>query len=313
MGIAVNWINQSDLTFTSAFISGSAAHAHPESAYDPASDIDCYLVVEGQPPNGKIGKITVQGTLLDVSWMSWQILVEAASHAVLASLLHHGKIVTDSNGNLTNLKQEIDATFNEPESIAFRLEDMRARIRPIGEPVNQAQLSAPEQVMNWLFPATLATHIPLIRASAPLTVRKRFLAAKKVMKPNDYEELLSLYGFDVVHREQAQTWLNDTATLFDHTAMLAENSDRFWASDITADARSISICGTQELIDAGNHREALYWIIATRARCLTVMADAGVDASEFMRPFNDMTLALGMRTRPQRLMRSREILAWIES
>lgn len=313
VAIATNWIHHSDLSFRAAFIGGSAAHADPASPYDSASDIDCYLVMEGDPPNGKIGKITVDGVLLDISWMPCKQLEHAASDAVFASLIHHGKIITDTDGSLSTLKQDIDLVFDTSESIAMRLEDMRARIRPLASPVTQAQLAPPEQVMNWLFPATLATHIPLIKACAPLTVRKRFVAAKNVMHDDHYEELLAHYGFRDVSREQAQAWLDDTATLFDYAAPLAAESARFWASDIKTDARAISIGGSQHLIDTGLHREALYWIIATRTRCLTVMNDMEADVTPFIRAFNDMTLSLGILTAPQRTIRTRGILDWIEN
>lgn len=312
IAIATNWITSSELPFLSAFIGGSVAYADAGSLYDPASDIDCYLVVEGDPPDGKIGKITVQGALLDVSWISWSGLEHAETDAVLASLLHFGQVIRDSTGTLTRFKQGIDATFAKPEAIAVRLEDMRSRIRPLAAPVNQVQLAPPEQLMNWLFPATLATHIPLIKACAPLTVRKRFLAAKKVMPSDEYEELLALYGFDVVTAEQAQSWLDDTAALFDHAAPLAETSTRFWASDIAKDARAISIGGSQSLIDVELHREALYWIIATRTRCLTVMNDAGADNSRFMPAFDELTNTLGIDTAARRAEDTAAILNWIE-
>src|SRR5699024_6045778 len=122
-----------------------------------------------------------------------------------------------------------------------------------------------------------------------LTVRKRFVAAKNVMDADAYETLLALYGFASVSKEQAQSWLDETASLFNHTAPLAAESSRFWASDMTADARTISIDGSQRLIDVGLHREALYWVIATRTRSLTIMNDAGEDTSPYERAFNDMT------------------------
>lgn len=313
IAIASNWIASSDLPFSSAFIGGSVAYAKPDTNYDPASDVDCYLIVDGDPPDGKIGKITVEGVLLDVSWIPWQQIENAESHAVLASLLHFGLVTRDTHGNLRDLKQRIDEDFASPEAIEIRLEDMRSRIRPLASPVNQAQLAPPEQVMNWLFPATLATHIPLIRACAPLTVRKRFLAARNVMEPAHYEELLALYGFYIVTKDQAQSWLDDTAALFDHAAHLAADSSRFWASDIQADARPISIGGSQLLIDSGFHREALYWIIATRTRCLTVMNDSNADTSPYLPAFNGMTEFLGIRTLHQRQRRTATILDWIES
>lgn len=309
---ATLWVTESRLPFRSAFISGSLAWADPNAAYDPASDIDCYLVVDGDSPDGKIGKITVDGVLLDVSWLPWQQLEEAESHAVLASLLHFGRIVQDDDGTLTELQERISGRFADDDRIATRLDDMRSRIRG-GLPTDSSHLPEPEQVMNWLFPATLATHIPLIAACVPLTVRKRFMAARRVMAAENYEGLLRLYGFDTVSPEQAGAWLDDTATLFERTAPVAEGSKRFWASDIHASARPIAIGGSQELIDTGFHREALYWIIATSARCLTVLNDADEDIAPFMGAFRAMTGELGIATRQQRVNRSESILSWIQT
>ena len=311
--IASRWITASNLPYSAALISGSAAQASPKAPYDPASDVDCYLVVDGDPPDGKIGKATVDGVLLDVSWLPWQQLESTETNAVFASLIQFGRLVRDSDGRLVDLKERIDAGFESPDAIAARLEDMRGRIRSIAQWGTQAQLPQPEQVMNWIFPATLATHIPLIKACAPLTVRKRFVAAKRVMGAHEYEQMLALFGFDSVTAEQAQSWLDDTATLFEHTGPLATDSDRFWASDIQEGARAISIGGSQKLIDEGFHREALYWIVATRARCLTVMHDVGADTTFYMPAFEDMTNTLGVATEEQRAIRSANILEWIEN
>lgn len=313
IAIASTWIKTSTLPFNSAFIGGSVAYTGPDSPLNPASDVDCYLIVEGEPAAGKLGKITVDGVLLDVSWLAQDVLEAADFNAVFASLIHFGRIVTDSTGRLTRIKQRIDDEFESPEAIAMRLEDMRARIRPLATEVNQVHLPQPEQVMNWIFPATLATHIPLIKACAPLTVRKRFVAAKRVLPGPEYEQLLSLFGFDAVSNTQAQTWLDNTATLFDYAAPLVAGSSQFWASDIMADARSISIGGSQQLINCGLHREAIYWIIATQTRCLTILDDVGVDASTFLPAFEEMTGGLGIGTSERRAERTASILDWIEN
>ncbi len=306
--IASNWINNAELDFSAAFIGGSVAYADPKSPYDAASDVDCYLVIDGDPPDGKIGKITVDGVLLDVSWLPWSQLENAEQHAVIASLIRFGHIVTDNTGNLTSLQQRIASTFMDPDAIEKRLDDMRGRIRGIA--VDNRDLPAPELVMNWLFPATLATHIPLIRAGAPLTVRKRLLAAKRVMDSGEYEHLLRLYGFADISRSQAQKWLDETAILLDATQAEARNSSRFWATDLLA--RDIAIDGSQRLIDEGFHREALYWIIATSARCLVVRTDAGVDSSAYLPAFSEMLRTMGIETREERAAKSAEILKWIE-
>ena len=311
IAIASQWINETDLPIRSAFIGGSIAYAEPTNAYDPASDVDCYLVIDGDPPEGKIGKITVNGVLLDVSWLPWSQLEAAESHAVFASLLHFGRIVRDEDGDLSRLQAGVNSRFATADAVATRLADMRQRIRN-GLGSDSSHLAEPEQVMNWLFPATLATHIPLIAACAPLTVRKRFIAAKKVMAEADYESLLALYGFDGISGEQAQGWLDDTAKLFDSAAPLAETSSRFWAGDIKSDARPIAIGGSQQLIDTGLHRDALYWIIASQTRCLTVMNDRDVDTVDFLPAFREMTTTLAIATGAQRSARSENILKWID-
>ena len=178
ISIATNWISESDLSFSSAFISGSVASAPRDAVYESTSDIDCYLVTDADPPDGKIGKITVNGALLDVSWIPWSALENAETDAVLASLLYFGLVVQD-DGKLGKLQNKIKTDFITPETLTERVESIRDKIRN-GLAVDSSHLSLPEQVMNWLFPATLVTHISLVVSCSPLTVRKRFLAAKAV-------------------------------------------------------------------------------------------------------------------------------------
>jgi hypothetical protein len=64
------------------------------------------------------------------------------------------------------------------------------------------------------------------------------------------------------------------AEVFD-LATQVNRSDLPFSSDITPLARAIAIEGSQQLINAGNHREAVFWTIATFARCMkNLPADA---------------------------------------
>jgi hypothetical protein len=45
-----------------------------------------------------------------------------------------------------------------------------------------------------------------------------------------------------------------------------------FSGDITPAARPVAIDGSQELIDRGCHREAVFWIVATFARCHKILA-----------------------------------------
>ena len=164
IAIASAWMNRSDLPFAAAFIGGSIANANPESLYDPASDVDCYLVIDGDPPDGKIGKITVGGVLLDVSWIPWSALEYAESDAVMASLLNFG-LVVQNDGRLGLLQARIQHAFASPDAVALRPKACGQIRNGLASDSSHHAL----QVMNWLFRDM--GHEPSI-AHAP-TVRKR--------------------------------------------------------------------------------------------------------------------------------------------
>jgi len=88
-------------------------------------------------------------------------------------------------------------------------------------------------------------------------------------------------GFATYHEARAERHehLDELARTFDAADAVAKTLYRF-RSDISAAARPIAIDGSRELIQAGNHREAVFWIVATFARCHTILA---LDAPELQR------------------------------
>jgi hypothetical protein len=59
--------------------------------------------------------------------------------------------------------------------------------------------------------------------------------------------------------------------VFDAAAAVATTPFPF-ASDITAEARPVAVDGSRDLVGQDRHREAVFWIVATYARCLTILA-----------------------------------------
>jgi len=65
------------------------------------------------------------------------------------------------------------------------------------------------------------------------------------------------------------------AGVFDEAAAVGRTRF-FFSSAISAQARVVAIDGSRALVDAGDHREAVFWVVATFARCRQVLAaDAG--------------------------------------
>jgi len=70
----------------------------------------------------------------------------------------------------------------------------------------------------------------------------------------------------------------------------------FFASDISDLSRPIAIDGSRELIERGDQREAVFWLVATYARCLKVLdhdAPVAVQA-QFMPGFRQLLADLGI-------------------
>jgi hypothetical protein len=86
-----------------------------------------------------------------------------------------------------------------------------------------------------------------------------------------YPELLRLLGCAQLTRQRVEQHLLELTRTFDAAAAVAK-TPFFFSTDITALTRPIAIDASQRLIDTGCHREAVFWIVATFARCQKILA-----------------------------------------
>ena len=95
-------------------------------------------------------------------------------------------------------------------------------------------------------------------------------------------------------RFQAEEHLRAVAAAFD-AAKQAVATPLFFSADISGRARPIAIDGSRELIERGDHREAVFWLVATYARCLMVLRnDAPERLPEFEPSFRSLLGDLGI-------------------
>jgi hypothetical protein len=81
-------------------------------------------------------------------------------------------------------------------------------------------------------------------------------------------------------QERVRQHVVTLADIFD-TARGAMKTPFSFASDISESARPIAIDGSLEMIERGNHREAMFWIAVTHSRCQKVLSH---DAPEELTP-----------------------------
>ncbi|MEV0586471.1 hypothetical protein [Nonomuraea sp. NPDC050310] len=308
--VAARWVadHRAD-GWVGAYVSGSAAWLPETAELPPASDVDVIVVVDGERP--KLGKFRYDGVLLDVSFAPMASAEAVLGSPALAPALSRGVLLADSGGRLGRVQAEVAARFGAPEWVLARCAAMEDRIAgPAGEagvagPAGERRRVAvarpdegvppAERVLAWAFPVSLPTLVVLTAARANPTVRKRYVASR---------EVLLAHGQGAFH-EEVLGWLGcaglDAARVGEHLDRLASVYDRVpydvakpYGSDLTPEARPVSIDGTRELIEQGLHREAVWWILVTLARCVTfdphgtealrdLLGDLGVAAPEAMR------------------------------
>jgi len=191
----------------------------------------------------------------------------------LAGSLAGSSVIADPTGELTRLQREVAAGYPKRRWVRRRCEHVRERLLT-AFPLREED-PLPDQVVAWLFPAGITTHLLLVAALRNPTVRRRYVAAREVLAEyghlDRYPALLDLLGCAGMDRERVEHHLTALEELFDLASRVVRTPFVF-ASDISAIARPIAIDGSRELIARGHHREALFWMVATACRCQTILA-----------------------------------------
>lgn len=311
---AVDWVTRHASHqdwFRGAYFSGSTIGLPADADVPAGSDVDVVVVTSHGEPPSKPGKLVHRGALLEVTYLSWRQF--ASVHDVLASYHLAGSfrvdtIIADPTGELRALQVQVSRHFAERAWVRRRCEDAR---RKAEHGLRNIDTTAPwhDQVMAWLFPNGVTTHILLVAALRNPTVRLRYLAARDALTEYGhtslYHDLLGLLGCAEWTPRRAEHHLDALARTFDAATAVA-STPFFFSSDITPAARPIAIDASRALIRAGDHREAVFWIVATFARCHKILAaDAPPDVQRALAPaLYDVLADLGITSSGDLLTRA---------
>jgi hypothetical protein len=126
-----------------------------------------------------------------------------------------------------------------------------------------------------------------------------------------HEALLDLLGSGEMSRPRVERHLHALDDLFDTASRVIQTPFPF-AGDISPVARSTEIDGSRELLERGLHREAVFWIAVTAARCQKVLyEDAPQIAPRFAAGFQDLLDDLRISSSPEIERRRGEVEAFL--
>ncbi|MDX3226147.1 hypothetical protein [Streptomyces sp. ME19-01-6] len=317
---AARWVDRyarPEPGFRGAYFSGSTVGRPDDDELPPTSDVDVVVVTAEDDPPVKPGKLRHDGALLEISYVPWAQLAPpetVLSSYHLAGSFRTDTVIDDPTGRLRSLHARVSRDFAAPPWVRRRCQDARHRVE---RGLAAIDTSAPfhQQVTSWLFPTGVTTHVLLVAALRNPTVRLRYLAAREVLADHGhldlYPELLDLLGCTHLPAARVRHHLRDLAETFDATAAVAKTPFIF-SSDIAPAARPIAIDGSQDLIDRGRHHEAVFWIIATFARCHTILAaDAPATHQALTPPFRAAVADLGITSTADLLHRAEEVTRFL--
>jgi hypothetical protein len=277
--IAHQWVQETGSQlpgFAGAFFHGSINWLADDAVLTATSDVDIMVVLGGPLPTVKLGKFTYQGVLLEVSYLS---LAEAQSPEVILGQSHmagsfqRDSVIADPTGQLTQVQAAVAQGYAQRRWVYARCEDARNKVLRNLQAI-RADDPFHDQVAAWLFGAGVTTHILLVAGLKNPTVRKRYSAVRDLLaeygRSDFYPPLLELLGCTQMSQEQAMGHLAALTEAFDATERVIKTPFPF-AADLSDLARPVAIEGSRELIERGEQREAVFWIIATYARCLKVL------------------------------------------
>ncbi|MDN4526164.1 hypothetical protein [Fictibacillus fluitans] len=301
-----------------AYFSGSTIEKSDDEELPVGSDVDIVLVISLQDPPMKLGKFVYRGTLLEVTYLSQGELSspeKVLSSYHLAGSFRVDTIIYDPDSVLKHLHQVVSAQFAQKRWVLKRCGDAGKRV---GNGLASIRSEAPlhEQVMGFLFPSGVTTHILLVAALRNPTIRLRFAKAKEVLEHYGfhgiYEELLNLSGYSHFTPERVEYHLTQLEKTFDATVNVSK-TPIFFSTDISVDSRPIVIEGSRHLISRGLHREAVFWIAATFTRCHTILAaDASPDLHASLLPaFHELLDELELSSNSAITQKSQQVLDFL--
>ncbi|PGH47427.1 hypothetical protein CRI70_28550 [Streptomyces sp. Ru87] len=303
-----------------AFVSGSAAWLPGDAELPVTSDVDVLLVTEegARPARPAPGKFRREGVLIEGSDLPGEEIAtpgRVLGSYYLAGSFRTDTVLADPSGRLAALRDAVAPEFTRRRWVRRRCAHAERRITG---GLARLDVSAPphDRVTGWLFPAGVTAHVLLTAGLRNPTVRRRYSAVRELLdghgRPQLTEELLALLGCDGMSAVRVERHLRAMAEAFDEAARVAVTPYPF-SSDITPRARAVAVDGSRALITSGHHREAVFWIAATYARCCRILAaDAPPEsAARHAAGFAELAADLGVGTPGALRARAGEVAAFL--
>lgn len=266
--IAQAWVREVGVRlpgFRAAHLSGSLARMHEEDEHPDYSDIDIYCVMEAGAEFPQ-RKFDYHGALVETvarPLSDYASPESVLSNPYLAPAFLADGALYDSEGSLSGIYPAVREHYAEKQWLEARYNTVRAEVEGIAGSLERAT-SLDE---GFLAVGVTVRKVGLLLAVAHLqapTVRKSLAESTRLLRSRGRDDLadkmLRVLGCLEITEEQARRCLRECAAAFDRAAEVLVRPAPMDFNLVPA-ARPYLVGGTEEMIAAGQHREAMVWVM----------------------------------------------------
>lgn len=285
--------------FAGAYLWAGITALPPEAPFPLYRDVDVVVVLPEGAQDDTV-EVFYRGVMLEV--ISIDLKAHQDAEAILANPSHGPNMATtqilaDPTGILTPLRQKVAAEYDRHRWIEARCE--KEKVSADKHLVAMRAASTPLERLDsvWAFLSALSGLLAVAQLKRP-TTRRTLALLRELLKaqgrPDLHESVLTLFGAANMSRADIQAMLDRSVIAFDRSVEVYKTPTPYGFT-IRPHLRPYLAEATQEMIDEGNHREAMFWITALAGESYLVLQNDAPDGEKalFAAQLQAMHTALG--------------------
>jgi len=285
--------------FAGAYLWAGITAMQADEPFPLYRDVDVVVVLPKDAQDDTV-EVFYRGLMLEV--ISIDLEAHQDAEAILANPSHGPNMATtqilaDPTGILVPLHRKVATEYGRRRWIAARCEKEKASADKHLAAMQAA--STPQERLDsvWASVSALSGLLAVAQLRRPttrrtLTLLRELLEAQGRSDLN--EDALTLFGSAHMSREDVQAILDRSVIAFDRSVEVYQTPTPYGFT-IRPHLRPYLVEATQEMIDEGNHREAMFWIAALAGESYLVLQNdaPGGEKPEFAAQLQAMHAALG--------------------
>lgn len=270
--------------FAGAYLWGGITAMPADALFPLYRDVDVVVVLPEGAQDDTV-EVFYRGLMLEV--ISINLEAHQDAEAILANPSHGPNMATtqilaDPSGILTPLHRAVAAQYGQRRWVEARCAKERALADKHLATMRQVSTPADRLDAVWAFLSALSGLLAVAQLKRPttrrtLTLLRELLEAQG--RPDLNEAALTVMGSAHMSSTDVQAMLDQSVVAFDRSVEVYRTPTPYGFT-MRAFLRPYLAEATQEIIDEGNHREAIFWIMALASESYLVLRNDAPDAEK---------------------------------